>query len=237
MSETTNFLTTVLGGKAASLVRLRAVGLPTPRGFVVTHALSAALAGADPSPLDTDANGNDASASDRFLTAPFPPGFEAGLAARLAALGGDRFSVRSSFAHEDRAGEVAAGLYDSVIDVPAAAVAQAVRRVLASAVGAGARVYAATHGFSSTAPPLAVLVHAYLPAIAHGGAAAQSPDGDPTAIIVDVTSGALDASNRAAIQTALKRLCALHGPSETEWVVCAAGPAATPTKPTENHVV
>ena len=100
-----------LGGKARSLARLRAEGLPTPQGFVVTDALFRALL---TGPLGRDA--------ERLRQAPFPAGFSEALAARLADLstGPDaRFSVRSSFALEDEPGSVAAGVYESRTDVPA----------------------------------------------------------------------------------------------------------------------
>src|SRR5207237_1353736 len=57
---------------------------------------------------------------------------ETALAAELARLGGDRFAVRSSASLEDAAGGSAAGLFTSVIGVPAAEVARAVAEVRAS---------------------------------------------------------------------------------------------------------
>src|SRR5687767_5103872 len=111
-----------LGGKGASLRRLAAAGLATPPGFVIADALYRVLA-AD------------------LAAAPFPPGLLDALAARLTALGADRFSVRSSFAHEDRPGEVAAGIYESRTDVPAADVPAAIRVVLQSAMAPAARAY------------------------------------------------------------------------------------------------
>ncbi|HEY0712087.1 MAG TPA: PEP/pyruvate-binding domain-containing protein, partial [Polyangia bacterium] len=203
----------LLGGKAASLRRLAAAGLATPPAFVITHALSEALTATLKTAGGSDAD-NQALAR-AFATAPFPPGFDAALAARLAALGSHRFSVRSSFAHEDRAGEVAAGIYDSVIDVPAAEVGMALRRVLASAVSAGATAYAHARGFASTSAPLAILIHPFLAGVTHGAAAAAD---ETSEVVVDVVAGSLSAQARAAIETAIRRLAARHGASEVEWV-------------------
>src|SRR5439155_19993195 len=57
---------------------------------------------------------------------------DAALAAELARLGGERFAVRSSASLEDSAGGSAAGLFTSVIGVPAAEVGRAVAEVRAS---------------------------------------------------------------------------------------------------------
>src|SRR3954470_24347738 len=98
-----------VGGKARSLARLRAAGLPTPAGFAVTDELFRALRAGGP-PLPAPESEREWGAALQVLSAataaldaaPLPAGFEAALAGRLA--GGERFSVRSSFAGEDEAG-------------------------------------------------------------------------------------------------------------------------------------
>jgi phosphohistidine swiveling domain-containing protein len=202
-----------LGGKARSLVRLAAAGLPTPPGFVVTDALFRAL---------TEAGSNAGRDVDEALTtAAFPPAFLPALVDRLAALGGARFSVRSSFAHEDEPGQIAAGIYESRIDVPAAAVPAAVREVLRSAVAPSARAYAEAHGQSLAGAPLAVLIHRFVPGDTQGGAASWADADDPStpaAPLLDVHAGTPTAEARATIAAAARGLFLGLGPIEIEWV-------------------
>src|SRR5262245_21570822 len=106
----------LIGGKARSLLRLAAAGLPVPPALVVTTDLWRAWRAAGPPlPAALDAPGAlEAVESARVAVAqaPFPEGFVASLTAALAALApgaAARFSVRSSADVEDRAGGVAAG--------------------------------------------------------------------------------------------------------------------------------
>jgi pyruvate,water dikinase len=212
-----------LGGKARSLALLARAGYPTPPGFVVTDALFRALrAGAQPLPESLDAaalNALDAAAAS-LEAAPFPDGFDEELRHRVAALGA-RFSVRSSFASEDAPGEVAAGLYESRVGVAAEQVPAAVRAVLRSALAAGAVAYARARGHASAAPPIAVLIHAYVPGEAHGHAAGE-PGAPP---LLSPDTGAPSAGARGIIEAAVRDLAAKHGPVEIEWT--ARGDAVT----------
>jgi phosphohistidine swiveling domain-containing protein len=210
-----------LGGKARSLARLAAAGLPTPRGFVVTDALFRALT------HDEDGRALAPGAARRALASKdFPAGFAPTLDARLAALGSPRFSVRSSFAQEDQAGQIAAGIYESRIEVAADDVPAALREVLQSALAPGALAYARTHGQTAAAPPVAVLIHAFVAGDAQGGAACWPPADDRDTLaepIIDVHAGTLTPTARTAIATAARALARRHGGSEIEWV--AAGDA------------
>ena len=89
-----------LGGKARSLARLSAAGLPTPAGFVVTDQLFRAISPSLslPEKMDDVALADLDRAQAELMAAPFPAGFSQELAGRLArdAL----WSVRSSFASE-----------------------------------------------------------------------------------------------------------------------------------------
>jgi phosphohistidine swiveling domain-containing protein len=199
-----------LGGKARSLLRLRAAGLRTPPAFVVTDGLFRALIGDH---VDVD---------EALMTAAFPAGFLAALDQRLTALGGARFSVRSSFALEDEPGLIAAGIYESRIDVASADVPSAMREVLRSAVAPAARAYAEAHGQALAAPPLAVLIHAFVAGDAQGGAACWA---DPGSFLLDVHAGTPSAAARASIESAARGLFGRHGPVEIEWV--AAGDIVT----------
>jgi rifampicin phosphotransferase len=250
-----------LGGKARSLARLRAAGLPTPAGFVVTDALfRALLVMGGPLPaatrLDAAVFEHLAALSQHLEAAAFPPGFLAALARRLAALGGPRFSVRSSFAGEDRPGALAAGVYESRTDVRAEDVPAALRVVLRSALGAGAAAYAVARGHGPGQPPVAVLIHRYIAGDAWGGAAWDPARGEPPLIDAVVRAGAAGGGSRTGdeggaprrgqvpaatagvIREALAALAAREGPVEIEWVATAdavtflqARPYAAPPPP------
>jgi pyruvate,water dikinase len=203
-----------LGGKGRSLARLRAALLPTPEGFVVGDALFRALAGRQPRAQDV-------------RTAPFPAGFEQELAARLAALDPTedaRFCVRSSFALEDEPGAVAAGVFESRTDVPASEVPAALREVLASALGAAASAYAEARGEQPGRPPIAALIHRWVPAAVAGGGA-WDPGRPERPPLIEVRQGRLSLGATETIRHTLERLAAEHGPIEIEWA--ATGDAVT----------
>jgi phosphohistidine swiveling domain-containing protein len=208
-----------VGGKARSLVRLARSGLRTPAGFVITDELFRALRAGGPSlpvRLDQAALATLGEAAAALDAAPLPPGFEQALVERLAALDGDRFSVRSSFASEDRYGALAPGIYQSRIGVRAAEIVAAVRAVLRSALAPGALAYALAHGLTPADPPVAVLVHRHVPATATGSAAFDAAAGEASAV-VSARQGRLSAAAVATIERALLELSADHGGVELEW--------------------
>jgi hypothetical protein len=213
-----------LGGKARALAVLRAEGYPTPAGFAVTDDLFRALRAGGPAlprELHTAALAELDRAAAALETTPFPAGFPEELAGRLAALNAARFSVRSSFATEDEPGEVAAGIYQSRTNVAASEVGAAIRTVLRSALSPGAAAYARARGREPAAPPVAVLVHAYVPGEVHGHAA-QDPRAEP--LIVPLM-GKLTPRAHERLAGALRVLAGRHGPVELEWT--AAGDAIT----------
>ncbi len=154
---------TVLGSKAATLVRLAAAGFPVPPGFVVTAKAS----------------------DDEELPAR--------IAAAAARLGGQRFAVRSSAAAEDLAEASFAGQYDSILDVPAEGLAEAVRQVSDSAAAARVAAYAkARTGAPGEQPgePMAVLVQVMVEADAAGVAFSANPvTGDRDQAVVTAVRG------------------------------------------------
>jgi pyruvate,water dikinase len=162
-----------LGGKARSLAALAEQGLATPPGFAVTDALFRALCPSVPAfaRLDPAAFATLDGLRAKLMQAPRPAGFRDELHARLGAVGATRFAVRSSFASEDIPGQLAAGVYESCLDVALPDVEKAIRRVLCSALAPGAVAYAMAHGQPSARDPVAVLVHAFLPGQAEGSAA------------------------------------------------------------------
>ena len=230
-ADRTTALPHAVGGKARSLLRLAEAGLPVPPAFAVTDALFRQLR-ADGPPLPAamrttaDLDRLDGARAG-LLAAPVPPGFADELARHLEGLApgdpGARFSVRSSFAREDDASALGAGVYQSLVDVGRAEVGAAIRAVLASALAPGAVAYAQAHGETADAQAPAVLIHRFIDGAASGSAALDPAGGAPPAI--DVTTGGLGDRARAEIERALRALAARHGASEVEWVETAAGPA------------
>ncbi len=209
-----------IGGKARSLVKLAAAGLPVPPAFALSTELFSALrAGGPPLPATLAAPGAlaaIASAARALREAPWPAGFAETLAGALAALDGRaqaRFVVRSSAAIEDRPDALGAGLFLSRLDLRAAEVEPALREVLASALAPGVVAYFARRSLSSDRPGFAALIHPFVTGDAAGSAALDSSHGAP---VIDAHHG--DATRaRARIQDALTRLTVTHGPVEIEW--------------------
>ncbi|HVR62863.1 MAG TPA: PEP/pyruvate-binding domain-containing protein [Polyangia bacterium] len=199
----TGAATTEIGGKARSLVRLAAAGLRVPPAFAIGTALFRALRAASGDALDA---------------APFPAGFRDELDACLTAVaGGDdraRFSVRSSFNSEDQPGALAAGVFESRVDVARDELEAAIRAVLASAGATAAIRYAREHAIDVDSAGMAVLVHPFI-----GGDAAGSAAWDPLGATPPIIDG-LDATDEAAveIEAALRALARTHGAIEVEWV-------------------
>jgi phosphohistidine swiveling domain-containing protein len=183
-----------IGGKARSLLRLAAAGLPVPPALVVTAEL------------------------DRDL----PGDFEGALAAGLRALDPDpaaRFSVRSSAEIEDRGGALGAGIFASRVGVARADVAAAAREVLASARAPGALAYAARRGLEAADLRMAVLIHPYTPGDAAGTAAFDpAAQREPLIELAEGSGGELHAAARAAVEGAARALAAADGAVEIEWV-------------------
>jgi phosphohistidine swiveling domain-containing protein len=210
-----------LGGKARSLALLARDGYPTPTGFVVTDDLFRRLrAGGPPLPDRLEASTLPAldAAAAALEAAPFPAGFEDELRARLAPLG-PRLSVRSSFAAEDAPGEVAAGIYESCVDVAADDVPRLLRVVLRSALATGAVAYARARCQAAACPPVAVLIHAFVAGDSHGHAAGE-PGGTP---MVVPRTGTPAPEARRRIDAAVRELAAKHGPIELEWTARGDG--------------
>ena len=212
-----------IGGKARSLARLRALGLPVPEGFAIAAWVGRALAASGPSPpraLHSVADLEALEAARAALgTATLPQPFARALAAALDGLNpaGDlavRFAVRSSAPEEDSATGASPGLFESVVNVAGDAVAGAVTRVLASSLAPAA--FIARGGGDARA--LAVLIHRYVSGTAHGAAAARrDPGGSLADLRIDTQAGALTGRARAQIEQALAAIVARFGPSEIEW--------------------
>lgn len=224
---------TAIGGKARSLARLRALGLPVPVGFAIASSLARALGDAGPRPPAVLRTAADLAALEAahaaMATAPLSGALMFELDAALDRLdpspdSGARFSVRSSGEEEDSAAGAAPGIFESVVPVARAGVARAVTRVLASAFSPAAWT---TRGPSESGGRarvgLAVLVHRHVEGTAQGAASASSPVDDgapgdaPSFIRVDAQAGVPTAGARARIEAALAAAVARFGPSEIEW--------------------
>ena len=216
-----------IGGKARSLLKLAAAGLPVPTAIASTTDLFSQLrAGGPPLPATLATPGAlaaIASAARALREAPWPAGFPERLARALAALDGRaqaRFVVRSSAAIEDRPDALGAGLFLSRLDLPATDVERALREVLASALAPGVVAYFARRGrstdglgFAADGLGFAALIHPFIAGDASGTAALDSSHGAP---IIDAHHGDPTRA-RARIQDALARLTVTHGPVEVEW--------------------
>ena len=209
-----------LGGKARSLVHLAEHGFATPPGFVVTDALFRALCPILPNikQLDQSLLGSLDSLRASLMEVPWPTGFCAELSARLTAVGAARYAVRSSFAGEDVPGQLAPGVYESYLKVPAADVEQTIRQVLCSALAPGAVAYALAHGQKPAKAPVAVLVHAFVAGQAEGSAAFAPARMDEP--LVTLRSGQLPAEAKLELAERLAVLAHGRGPTEIEWVFC-----------------
>jgi pyruvate,water dikinase len=220
-----------IGGKARSLLRLLRAGYPVPAAFAVTGDLFQRLRAGRPAVPRVLRDAADLAAldgaRDALATAPWPAGFLDELDRHLARVAPDepgaRFSVRSSFAGEDGADAIAAGVYESVVGVARGDVPAAIRRVLASGLSPGAVTYTRARSEvardpGDTEPLAAALIHAYV--AGPSGSAAFDPTGTRPAI-VEVSAGAAIAETaRAGIERAVRDLAARAGhPVEIEWVL------------------
>ena len=170
-----------MGGKAATLAELKRAGFPVPEGVVVTtEALAQALASAD---VGADARSEDVEAI------PLPADLGAELSAAIEQLGPGPFAVRSSGVDEDLPGASYAGLYETVLNVAAEDVPDAVRHCWASAFSQRVEAYRQSSG-SAGQVAMAVLILPMVPADAAGVAFSADPiSGDRGTAVVSAVRG------------------------------------------------
>src|SRR5829696_6125469 len=170
-----------LGGKAATLAELKRAGFPVPEGVVVTTAaLAQVLQSAD---LVVNAGSADVEAI------PLPADLVAELSAAIERLGPGPFAVRSSGVDEDLPGASYAGQYETVLNVAAEDVPDAVRHCLASAFSHRVKAYRQSSGSTGQAA-MAVLILPMVKADAAGVAFSADPiSGDRGTAVVNAVRG------------------------------------------------
>ena len=169
-----------VGGKAHTLARLIALGVPVPDGVVIT------CAGLDTfleesgfrARLLPPEGGSHESVDDAIrsliLTAPVPQELEEQVRAAVASLGRGPFAVRSSAVGEDGSTASFAGQFDSILHVHDDALMDAVRACWASCWSARAVAYRRIHGFGTAA--MAVVIQRQVDAAVAGVLFTRNPD-------------------------------------------------------------
>lgn len=153
-----------LGGKGRALASLVRAGLPVPEWFVIAPSAYSAP------PEETHAAIRQA-------------------AGRLAA-GAHLLAVRSSALDEDGAEHSFAGQLESVLDVPAMEVMEAVQRVWASGFSERLRAYRQEHGLGEPRSAPAVIVQRMVRADSAGVAFSADPvSGNRTVAVVSAVQG------------------------------------------------
>jgi rifampicin phosphotransferase len=192
-----------VGAKAASLIRLKRAGLPVPDGFVLTTAFFASWTdqlGASPvwqavcTPFDATATADRRRACDTakrlVTTLTYSHEQRATLDAISQQLPGRVFAVRSSSPQEDLAHASFAGLYETLLDVSASGLADAVRACFASAFDERVLLYEQARGIAIDVPRLAVIVQAQVASEISGVAFSLNPtSNDFDQVVVNASWG------------------------------------------------
>ena len=182
---------TVIGGKCRGIGWLQTAGLETPPGFCVTsYAFDLFFRSAL---VDAATN----SYAQIILESDLPAELIEKLreAAHELSDGRDeqRFAVRSSFGTEDSASALSAGQYETVLNVGASDLPDAIKRVWASAFSEAAIQYRSARGSSVREQRLAVLVQPYIQTLIGGVALTIDPSTqDVERITVESVSGQPD---------------------------------------------
>jgi rifampicin phosphotransferase len=187
----------LVGGKAASLARLAGMGLPVPRGFVVTvGAYRAALRAAGLGGLPAE------ELRERILAAPVPAEVAAAILGARERLEAAVVAVRSSATAEDLASASFAGQYETFLNVAGEdALLDAVRACWASGWSPRALSYRRRRGGANRELALAVVVQEMVAAECAGVLFTADPvTGERERMTVEAVRGLGDAlvSGRAA---------------------------------------
>jgi rifampicin phosphotransferase len=188
-----------VGGKGASLSRLRALGAPVPlaaaipaqvyRDFATSNRIPPTLDAADAFDL--------ASIRARIIDAPLPAGFDAALTHAGHAYASHQapahvtVAVRSSAIAEDSAHHAFAGLHDTILNVePGTGLEAAVRQCWASLWSDRAIAYRREHGLHNLPMDIAVVIQEMIHCDVSFVAFAVDPiTGDDDAVLITATWG------------------------------------------------
>jgi phosphohistidine swiveling domain-containing protein len=132
-----------VGFKAARLADVARLGLPVPEAFALTVGAFAEFRAANGI---RRSEGPPAQLAERIRGGAFPAALAAELRARLAALPGDTFAVRSSALSEDGRACSMAGQLETFLDVRRQDVPEMVKACWAALFGPVVLAYAAKHG-------------------------------------------------------------------------------------------
>ena len=183
-----------VGGKAANLGELIAIGMPVPPGFAIsTAAYDAVVAANDLEPLleQAAASGDGAAARNAFATAEIPERLEAAILAAYRAMGSGSVAVRSSATAEDLPGAAFAGQQDTLLGIQdEGALLKAVRQCCGSLWSDRAISYRHQRGFAGEAVSLAVVVQRMVAADAAGVMFTANPvTGARNQTVIDASTG------------------------------------------------
>jgi phosphoenolpyruvate synthase/pyruvate phosphate dikinase len=221
-----------VGGKAFSLMRLRAAGMPVPTGFVVTTAAYRAVVAAR-GLEDLLRDGSPEAIIAAFGAGEVPEEIAGPVRAAYRALGEPAVAVRSSATAEDLPELSFAGQQDSFLDVRGEhAVLDAVRRCWASLWTERAVAYRRRHGVDASGIALAVVVQELVDADAAGVLFTADPvTGAPDRMVVDATWGLGETlvggrvTSESCSSTPPRARCGSAGPGTRPSRPCGRRPA------------
>ena len=183
-----------VGGKAANLGELIAIGMPVPPGFVISTAAYAAVVaanGLEPLLRLAAATGDGASVRHAFAAAEIPEQVTTAMLAAYRAMGSGSVAVRSSATAEDLPGAAFAGQQDTLLGIQDdLALLKAVRQCWGSLWSDRAISYRQQRGFAGEAVALAVVVQRMVAADAAGVMFTANPvTGARNQTVIDASTG------------------------------------------------
>ena len=168
----------LVGGKAASLIRLQNSGFNVPEGIVLTtdffaswladiqssnewHSVISMMGEFSTRPnLQQRTELEEACGKIKSLASdlPWDAGQQAQILAAASEIGESTCAVRSSSPEEDLSGTSFAGLYETVLDVDSPSIAEAVRKCFCSCLDARVLLYKLEMNFTNLSPSIAVII-------------------------------------------------------------------------------
>ncbi|MFN8661368.1 MAG: PEP/pyruvate-binding domain-containing protein [Thermomicrobiales bacterium] len=183
-----------VGGKAANLGELIAIGMPVPPGFVITttaYESVAATNALEPLLRQAATTGDGSGARDAFAAAEIPEKITSSVLEAYRAMGGGSVAVRSSATAEDLPGAAFAGQQDTLLGIQdEVALLKAVRQCWGSLWSDRAIAYRQQRGFAGEPVALAVVVQRMVAADAAGVMFTANPvSGARNQTVIDAATG------------------------------------------------